>query len=318
MLDLVNYLAWRLAGAMLTVVTGAVIVFVIMKASPGDPAIFVLGDYATPEAVARFRQVHGLDDSIIAQLWVWLKGLLGGNFGNSLSLYPDRSISQIIWDRLPNTVFVGGLALVLSILISLVFGSIAAVRRGSVTDTAITTVAVLGVSMPDFWLGYLLILVFSLGLQLFPAYGFVSPMESWAGALASGLLPALAIAAPIAGAFTRVLRVSLLETLLRDYVRTARSFGVHPLRVFISFVMRNALIPYVTVIGLQVRFLLGGVVVVEKIFGVGGIGSLMVDAIFARDFLVVQACAFTFLVAVIVTNLLVDIVCTLLDPRRSR
>lgn len=318
MLDLARYLAWRLVGAALTIIAGAAIVFVIMKASPGDPALFVLGDFATPEAVARFRIQHGLDAPVLAQLWTWLAGLFSASFGNSLSLYPDYSISGLILDRLPNTVFVGGLALLLSILVSLVLGSIAAIRRGHLVDTAITSVAVVGVSMPDFWFGYILILAFSLSFNLFPAYGFVNPFDSLWEALVTGFLPAFAIAAPISGAFTRVLRVSLLETLNRDYVRTARSFGIHPLSVFVHFVMRNALIPYVTVIGLQVRFLLGGVVVVEKIFGVPGIGSLMVDAIFARDFQLVQACAVAFLMAVISTNLAVDLVCTLLDPRRAR
>ena len=147
-----------------------------------------------------------------------MAGLFSGSFGNSLSLYPDHSISGLLLDRLPNTVFVGGLALLLSILVSLVFGSIAALRRGHFTDTAITSVAVVGVSMPDFWFGYILILVFSLtSFKLFPAYGFVSPFELGVAAFVTGFLPAFAIAAPIAGAFTRVLRVSLLlETLNRE------------------------------------------------------------------------------------------------------
>jgi len=154
-------------------------------------------------------------------------------------------------------------------------------------------------------------------VPVFPSYGFVSPGVSLAGALLSGFLPALAIAAPMAAVFARTLRAALLEVLHREYVTVARSIGFRPSFVFLHFVFRNALIPYVTVLGLQVRYLLGGVVVIERIFGVPGMGSLMVDAAFARDYPVVQACALTFLLIVLLTNLLVDTICTRLDPRRA-
>ena len=199
--------------------------------------------------------------------------------------------------------------------------------RSSVTTTVIlatrphpsaaTSLAVLGISMPDFWLSYVLIYLLALGAGIFPSYGFVSPGVSLAGAFYSGFLPALAVAAPMAAAFTRILRTALIETLYRDHVRVARSLGYSGAFIFVHYVFRNALIPYVTVIGLQVRYLLGGTVVVERIFGVPGIGALMVDAAFARDYGVVQACALTFLICVLIVNFLVDSLCAALNPRSA-
>ena len=171
--------------------------------------------------------------------------------------------------------------------------------------------------MPDFWLSYVLILVFALGFGLFPAYGFIAPGQSLTGALHSGFLPALAVSAPLAAVFSRTLRTALLEAGSRDYVVAARSFGFHPFYVFVHWIFRNAAIPYITIIGLQIRYILGGVVVIERIFGVSGIGSLMVDGAFARDYPVVQACAVVFLVIVLSVNLAVDVVCSLLDPKRA-
>ena len=309
--------AGRATGALLSVLAGGVLVFVLMRLGPGDPAVFVLGDFATPDAVRAFHAEHHLDEALTTQLLRWVAGLLHGDFGLSVSLYRGISIASLLRERLPNTVFVGTFALLISLSMSLVLGSIAALRRGRAADTLITAASVLGISMPDFWLGYVLVLLFALNLHWLPAYGFTSPMQSLGRAFVTGLLPALAIAAPLAAGFTRILRVSLLDTLGRDYVRMGRSIGLHPAFLFVQFALRNALIPFVTIVGLQVRFLLGGVVVIEKIFGVPGVGSLMVDAIFARDYLLVQACAVTFLVVVVVSNFLVDVACTLLDPRRG-
>jgi peptide/nickel transport system permease protein len=315
---LIKFLAMRVFLSLATIFAGAFIVFITMKAAPGDPAAFVLGDFATPAAVAKFRSEHHLDEPLLAQLWSWLAGMVHGDFGLSLSLYPGREIGALLLERVPATVFVCGYALVISIIVSLVLGSIAALRHGRPVDTGITAISVFGISMPDFWLGYILVLLFALEIGWFPAYGFVSPASSISQAFLTATLPAIAIAAPIAGSFVRVLRVSLLETADRDYVRAGNALGLNAGFVFVHYVLRNALIPFVTMVGLQVRFLLGGVVVIERIFGVPGIGSLMVDATFARDYLVVEACTVTFLIVVIAANLLTDIACTLLDPRRAR
>jgi peptide/nickel transport system permease protein len=311
------YLAGRLAGALLTVFAGALAVYIVMKAAPGEPALAVLGENARPEAVAAFRRLHHLDQSVAVQFWTWLSGILRGDFGSSLTIAGGIPISRLIAERLPITAFVGLYAVLIAAAVSLAMGTIAALRRGRIADTVATSVAVLGISMPDFWLSYMLVFAFALGWHLFPAYGFVSPVDSPLGALYSGFLPALAIAAPMAAVFARMLRASLLEAASCEYVVVARSFGFSPAFVFRHYVFRNALIPYVTVIGLQIRYLLGGVVIIERIFGIQGLGSLMVDSAFARDYPTVLACTIVFLTVVLLVNLAVDFICVALDPRRS-
>ena len=311
------YIAGRLVGALATILVGALVVFFVMKAAPGDPALTVLGENATPEAVAAFRAKHHLDAPLPAQFLLWLSGLLRGDFGLSLTIAGGIPISQLMASRLPITAFVGLYAVAIAVLVSLSMGTIAALRRGRAVDTVATSVAVLGISMPDFWLSYVLVFAFALGWKLFPAYGFISPADSLGGALHSGFLPALAISAPMAAVFARMLRTALLETASREYVVVARSFGFSRRFIFGHYIFRNALIPYVTIIGLQIRYLLGGVVVIERIFGIQGLGSLAVDAAFARDFPTVQACTVVFLGIVLLVNVVVDLVCAALDPRRT-
>jgi len=317
-MSLARYVAVRLAALVLTVLVGSVAVFLVMKAAPGDPAVAALGENARPELIAAFRAKHNLDAPWPVQYGRWLAAAARGDFGLSLTVAADRPIAALIAARLPNTIFIGLLALLIALALSLVAGTIAALRRGKAADTIATSLAALGISMPDFWLSYVLILVFALGLGLFPAYGFTAPTQSLVGALYSGFLPAVAVAAPLAAVFSRTLRTALLDSSHRDYVVAARSFGFHPAFVFVHWIFRNALIPYITIIGLQIRYILGGVVVIERIFGISGVGSLMVDGAFARDYPVVQACAVVFLVLVLSVNLLVDVACSLLDPRRTR
>lgn len=216
---------------------------------------------------------------------------------------------------MPNTLFIGAYALALALVFSLIAGPLAARHRGKSVDLAATSMAVLGISMPDFWLAYVLVFVFSLSWQVFPAYGFVVPSESLWGALHSGFLPALAISAPLAAVFTRILRVSVIENMSRDYVRAARSFGFSPRFVFVHYVLRNAMVPFLTIVGIQARYLLGGTVVIERVFGIPGLGSLMVDAAFSRDYPLVQACALVFLVCILFVNFIIDAACQALDPR---
>ena len=313
-----RYFIGRLLIAVTMMFIGALAVFLVMKAAPGDPALAALGEQATPDAIAAFRAEHGLDAPLIEQFVSWLRDMIGGDFGRSLTIAGGESISKLIAGRLPNTIFVGLYAVLFATAISLVIGSVAALRRGKLSDTLATSVAAVGVSMPDFWLGYVLILLFALTLGWLPSYGFTSPFESLSGALVTGLLPALAISAPMAAVFARTLRTSLLENAQRDYVTVARSFGFSERFVFRHYVFRNSIIPYIVIIGLQIRYLLGGVVVVERVFGVPGVGSLMVDAAFARDYPVVQACTIVFLAIVLSVNLTVDVICAALDPKRTQ
>ena len=309
--------ARKLGGVALLAVLGSAAVFFAMRAGQGDPALAALGEQATPEAVAAFRRLWRLDDPLALQYLRWLGSAVTGDFGRSMTVAGGSPIMALIGARLPNTLFIGLYAITIAVVVSLVSGSVSALRHGKLVDTVSTSLAVLGISMPDFWLSYVLVYALALGLGWFPSYGFTSPAESLPGALHSGFLPALAIAAPMAAAFTRILRTALLETLHRDYVRVARSMGLRETFVFVHYVLRNALIPYVTVIGLQVRYLLGGTVVVERIFGVPGVGALMVDAAFGRDYPLVQACALTFLLSVLLVNFAVDLLVAALNPRQA-
>jgi peptide/nickel transport system permease protein len=311
------YLGVKVAGSLAMLMVGAAVVFLLLHAIPGDAAIAALGEQASPEAMASFRLQHHLNDPLVVQFWAWASAALTGDLGKSISLAGGFSTASLIAGSLPNTLFVGAYALVLALAISLAAGSVAAARHGRIEDVVATSAAIVTISMPDFWLGYVLVLIFSLGFGWFPAYGFIRPGESLGGAFHSGFLPALAIAVPMAGIFSRMLRASLLETFRRAYVVSAHAMGFGRSFIFWHYVFRNALIPYVTTIGLQARYLLGGVVVIERVFGVPGVGSLMVDAAFARDYGVVQGCAVVFLLIVIAVNFIVDAVCGVLDPRRA-
>jgi len=302
---------------MLAVLTvcGMLLVFAAIRAAPGDPALAALGEQASPAAVAALRHEWRLDLPPPLQFAGWLSDVLRGNLGRSLNVAQGLPVSGLLRSRLPNTLFVGAYALLIAVAFSLLAGTVAARTRGRLPDTAVTSLAIVGISMPDFWVAYMLIYSFALTLGWLPSYGFVSPGESLRGALSTGLLPALAIAAPMAAVFTRILRVSLIETASQDYVRAARALGETERGTFLHYVLRNALIPYVTVIGLQVRYLLGGTVVIERVFGIPGVGSLMVDAAFGRDYPVVQACALTYLFASLVASFAADAACTALNPR---
>src|SRR4051812_10154535 len=232
-----------------------------MHAAPGDPALAALGEAATSQSIAAFRSRWHLDDPVIVQFLWWVSSALRGQFGESLTVATGTPVAALIVERLPNTIFIGLYALLLAVFISIAAGTVAALRRGRNADVIATSAAIFGISMPDFWLSYMLIYTLALGLGWFPAYGFVQPQVSVAGAIYSGTLPALAIAAPMAASFTRILRTSLIEELHKDHVRVARSFGYGGFFVFVHFVFRNALIPYITVIGLQVRYLFGGTVI---------------------------------------------------------
>lgn len=308
----------RAVSIAVLLLVGAAAVFFAMHLAPGDPALTVLGDQATPEAVAAFRLRWHLDDPLLSQFWFWLSGALRGDFGVSLTIMNGTPIKELLAVRVPQTAFIGAYAISIAIVASVIAGTVAAVQHGRIGDTIATSFAAIGISMPDFWIAYVLIYGLAIGAGWFPAYGFVPPSVSLSRAFYSGFLPALAIAAPMAAVFTRILRTSLIENLYVDHVLVARSLGHSRRFVFIHHVFRNALVPFITVIGLQIRYLLGGTVIIERIFGIAGVGNLMVDAAFGRDFPVVQACAFVFLVGVLTTNFAVDIICTALNPRARR
>ena len=192
-MGLIRYSAVRLATMLATVLVGCVVVFLVMKAAPGDPALSILGESAHPDAIAAFRVKHNLDAPVLIQMANWFAGALSGDLGQSLTIAGGVPISELIARKLPNTLFIGVFAVLLAVLVSLVIGTIAALYRGRLADTIATSMAVLGISMPDFWLSYMLVFAFALGLGWLPSYGFVSPLDSLSGAFYSGLLPAIAV-----------------------------------------------------------------------------------------------------------------------------
>jgi peptide/nickel transport system permease protein len=287
----------------------SIITFSLMHFVPGDPAKLIAekkyGDNVTAEAVELVRSEMGLDRPVFIQYFNWMAGILRGDFGISSST--GRPVWDEITSKLPATVELALAAMLVSLIIAIPVGILSAVKQYSIMDSACMLGAMLGVSMPNFWLGLLLILVFSVNLGWFPVYG--------RGELTQLILPALTLGTGIAAVTARLTRSSILETLKQDYIRTARSKGLAERAVINRHALKNALIPVVTVVGLQIGSLLEGAVVVEVIFAWPGLGRLLYDSIFARDFSVIQGCVFFIAVMYVIVNLLVDIIYIWLDPR---
>jgi len=282
----------------------ATLVFGLIHLVPGDPVQVMLGDAAAPEDVARLRERLGLDRPMLVQYAAFLRGLSVGDLG--VSLRTDEPVLAAILDRLPATVELAAAALLVAIGGAIPLGILAAVRRGTATDYGATLLALVGVSIPNFWLGPLLALTFSIALGWFPVSG--------RGTLAHLVLPALTLAAPLTAVLARITRASVIEELREPYVLAARSRGL-PRRLVLRHALRNSLGPVVTVLGLQCGSVLTGAVITETIFAWPGVGRLLVQSIGFRDYPLVQGCILLIAVTYVTVNLVVDIVYGLLDPR---
>jgi peptide/nickel transport system permease protein len=291
----------------------ALVVFLILRLSPGDPATVIAGDYATPEAVARIRANLGLDQPIHVQFLSWLWRLLQGDLG--ISIFSDLPVATLIAQRVEPTLMLSLTTLSFSIVVAVPLGAIAAWKAGSWIDRTVMVVSVLGFSVPVFVLAYVLIYLLSLQLGLFPVQGYVSPAEGLLRFLQAIALPTVALSAIFIALIARITRASVLEVLDEDYIRTARAKGLTESRVLTRHALRNAAVPIVTVIGLGVALLIGGVVVTESVFNIPGMGRLVVDAILKRDYPIIQGLILVFSFVYILVNLLVDIAYTALDPR---
>lgn len=291
----------------------SLIVFSLLHLTPGDPATSMLGEEATPEAVAALRARMGLDDPLPVQYGRWLSSVLQGDMGRSIR--SNQPVSEAIIDRLPVTVELSLLSVIISLIIALPAGIIAAMRRNSPLDTTTTVTALLGVSLPNFFLAILLIYVLSLKLGWLPPIGYTPFLDDPIDNLKRMIMPAITLGTGLAAIVMRMTRSSLLEVLDQDYVRTARAKGLTEARVVQRHALRNALIPVATVVGLQIGGLLGGAIITESIFVLPGIGRLLVDSIFQRDFPLVQGVVLFASLAFLLTNLLVDLVYAALDPR---
>lgn len=307
------YILRRLLTMIPVLLLVSVLVFSLIHLIPGDPAVSILGEEATPQAVAALRANLGLDQPIPVQYAKWLGSVLRGDLGRSIR--SNQPVSEAIAERLPVTVELAILSIAISLSIAIPAGIVAAMRRNSVLDAGSTFLALLGVSLPNFFLAILLILVFGVQLQVLPPFGYQPITQGLGGNLQRMILPAITLGTALAAIVTRMMRSSLLEVLDQDYIRTARAKGLREGRMVQAHALKNALMPVVTIVGLQIGGLLGGAIITESIFVLPGIGRLLVDAIFQRDFPLVQGVVLFVSLAFLFSNFAVDMVYAYLDPR---
>lgn len=298
------------APVMLLVATGT---FFLLHMTPGDPVAVLLGPDATTEQIAALRQELGLNDPLLVQYFRWLTGALRGDLGNSIFL--NKPVTAAIGERLAPTLQLSLFASLVAIVIGLTFGLISALRHGTAFDLVAMLIAMLGISMPTFWLGLNLIFIFGVWLRILPPQGY-QPIEQglWEN-LSRMILPAVTLGAGQGAFLARITRSVVLETLREDYVRTARAKGLRERHILFNHVLRNGLIPITTVIGLTFAILMGGAVVTEQVFNIPGIGRLLIQAVLRRDFPLIQGIVLFIAALYVVINLIVDILYAFLDPR---
>ncbi len=316
---MLGYILRRVAVGIGLVYLVLTLIFLALHLVPGDPALLLLsqgdGASATPEAVERVREQLGLNQPLLVQYWDFLSGVVTGDLGQSFRTSQD--VAAAIGERLPRTLELVGLATLIAVVLGIPWGAWAA-RRGGLVDSTTTTLTSIGVALPVFVFGSVLILFFSLKLAWLPAGGFASMGEDPGRHLQLLVLPAIALAVGFTSVIARMTRSAVQEMLHADWVRTARSLGLSRRRVFRRYVLRNSLNPVVTVIGLGVGTLLGSTVLVERVFNYPGLSSLLVDAVTARDYPVVQGVVITIAVLFIAINIVVDVIYGVLDPRVRR
>lgn len=303
----------RIGAALIVLFLASVLIFLGIRALPGDPAVAMAGEEASPELVAAIRQEYGLDRPLPVQYASYVSETLQGNLGRSTQ--DKLPVGEILADRLPVTLELSFLAMLVAITIGVLAGIVAAVRRGRFADYVATGFGLVGLSIPHFWLGLLGILLFSVNLHWLPASGFVPFTEDPAGNLQRMVLPALVLGTGFAAVLMRQTRSAMLGALSADYVRTARSKGLPESKVVGVHALRNSLTTVVTVLGLQLGALISGAVVTEQIFVIPGFGKLTVDAVLTRNYPVIQAVVLVTVVGYVVVNLLVDIAYAYLNPR---
>lgn len=304
-----QYLAKRALQGLLVIFLISVIAFVIMRMMPGDPVQLLLGDgklKLSEEQMASIRATWGLDDPYYLQYYKWASNFLSGNLGESL-IRRGVPVSEMIFEALPYTLKLNGYSLIIALAISIPAGLIAAVKRNSIYDYFLTITSTAGAAIPNYWLGIMVIIVFSLWLGWFPPYG-VNKWQGW-------ILPVAVLTFEQTAVFARVMRGSTVETLQMDYVRTAKAKGLGQRTVVTRHAARNALLPLVTVTGLYVATLLSGTLIIETIFAIPGIGRLFVDSVYRLDYQVVQSIVVLLAVLVVVANLVTDIAYSFVDPR---
>ncbi|HEV8584745.1 MAG TPA: ABC transporter permease [Methylomirabilota bacterium] len=307
------YIGRRLLATIPVMAVVAVVVFSLLRLTTGDPAAIIAGDNATSADVAAIRTRLGLDRPLVEQFVIWIGRVLRGDFGESF--FFKKPVSELILDRVEPTLALATSAMVLTLLFAIPLGVLAAWRRDTWVDRAVMGLSVLGFSVPVFVIGYVLVYLFAIELAWLPVQGYQRLGDGVGGFALRLVLPSVTLAVVFVALIARITRASVLEVLNADHVRTARAKGLGELPVLLRHVLRNAAVPIITVVGIGVAVLIGGVVVTESVYGIPGLGRLTVDAVLARDYPTVQAVILVFSAVYVLVNLLVDLSYTLLDPR---
>ncbi|MDA0720349.1 MAG: ABC transporter permease [Proteobacteria bacterium] len=309
---MIRFALGRLVSLTASLIVASIVIFAVVEVIPGDPAAFMLGVNARPDTIAALRAEMGLDEPLVARYAAWVGGMVQGDFGMSWTYKTPVAtlIADRIWVSLPLAIY----ALALSTLVAFPAGIYAASRRGGAGDTAIMGATQLGVAIPNFWFAMILVLIFAINLRWFSAGGFPGWADPFA-AIKALTLPAIALALPQAAILARVMRSSLLDMLGEDFMRTARAKGLTRRQALWRHALRNALIPVLTIIGLQFSFLLAGAIIIEQVFFLPGLGRLIFQAISARDLIVVESVVMLLVFTVIMVNFIVDLTYAAVDPR---
>jgi len=308
-----KYLARRVATILPTLFFVTILIFGLQQLLPGDPAMILAGEDQDPGVIAHLRQKMHLDRPLPVQYLYWIKGVLHGDLGESVRI--QKPVGELILEKLPVTAQLASMAIVVALAIGITAGVVSAVKRGSAWDYAANVFALWGLSTPNFWLGILLILLFAVKLGWLPASGYVSPFEDLRGNLAAMIMPAFVLGNAFAAVLMRHTRSAMLQVLGSDYVRTARAKGLSERSVILKHALRNALTPVITLGALGFGELLGGTVLTESVFSIPGFGKLIVDAVFNRDYAVVQGVVLVTATIYIVLNLLADLAQFIVSPR---
>ena len=310
---MLNYLLQRLATIVPTLFFVSILIFGLQQLLPGDPAIALAGEDRDPEVVAFLRAKFHLDEPLPVRYWYWARGVLHGDLGDSVRI--QKPVTELIMEKLPVTLQLAGMAIVIALVIGITAGILSAVKKDTWWDYGANIFALWGLSTPNFWLGILLILLFAVKLGWLPASGYVSPFEDLRGNLAAMIMPAFVLGNAFAAVLMRHTRSAMLQVLSSDYVRTARAKGLDERVVVLKHALRNALVPVITLGALGLGELLGGAVLTEQVFSIPGFGKLIVDAVFNRDYSVVQGVVLFTASAYIALNLLADLAYFFVNPR---
>lgn len=311
---MLTYIVKRILSTIPVMLIVAVFVFLMLRLAPGDPAAVIAGDYATTEDVERIREQLGLNEPIPVQLAQWLGQLATGDLGQSI--FSKKPVLELIGQRIEPTLLLALTTIVFSVLVAVPLGTIAAWRAGSIVDRSVMLFSVGGFSVPVFVLGYILIYVLAMQLKIMPVQGYKSPFIDGIGPFFYHItLPTLTLSVIFIALIARMTRASVMEVLQEDYVRTARAKGQSEFKILVRHALRNAAVPIVTVIGIGIALLIGGVVVTESVYNIPGLGRLVLDAVLARDYPIIQGLILFFSFIYIMINLMIDLSYTLIDPR---